>query len=131
MQAAIFEGPGKLTIKDNHPKPSITKPDQALIRVTGVGICGTDLHILQEPPVHPARTGIVLGHEFTGVIEELGDDVQGFDVGESVLIDPASRLRLLRGVSPGSAGSMHHALFHKRRAGTSRYRRYFLRWGHG
>jgi threonine dehydrogenase-like Zn-dependent dehydrogenase len=30
----------------------------------------------------------VLGHEFTGVIEELGDDVQGFDVGESVLIDP-------------------------------------------
>jgi threonine dehydrogenase-like Zn-dependent dehydrogenase len=41
MQAAIFEGPGKLTIKDNHPKPSITKPDQALIRVTGVGICGT------------------------------------------------------------------------------------------
>jgi len=88
MQAAIFEGPGQLTIKENHPKPSIYKPDQALIRVTGVGICGTDLHILQEPPVHPARAGIVLGHEFTGVIEELGDEVRGFDVGESVLIDP-------------------------------------------
>lgn len=88
MQAAIFEGPGNLVLKDDHPKPKITRPEQALIRVTGVGICGTDLHILQVPPAHPARKGIVEGHEFTGVIEALGDDVQGFEVGEAVLIDP-------------------------------------------
>jgi threonine dehydrogenase-like Zn-dependent dehydrogenase len=88
MQAAIFEGPGKLVLKDDHPKPEIGRPDQALIRVTGVGICGTDLHILQVPPAHPARAGIVEGHEFTGVIEALGDDVHGFSVGEKVLIDP-------------------------------------------
>ncbi len=88
MQAAIFEGPGKLVIKDNYPKPAISRPDQALIRVTGVGICGTDLHILQDPPAHPAKPGIVEGHEFTGVIEALGDDIRGYEVGESVLIDP-------------------------------------------
>lgn len=88
MQAAIFEGPGHLVLKDNHPKPSLKRPDQALIRVTGVGICGTDLHILQVPPAHPAKKGIVEGHEFTGVIEELGADVHGFEVGEQVLIDP-------------------------------------------
>jgi len=88
MQAAIFEGPGKLILKDDYPKPRITRPDQALLRVTGVGICGTDLHILQVPPAHPAKKGIVEGHEFTGVIEELGDDVHGFSVGESVLVDP-------------------------------------------
>lgn len=88
MQAAIFEGPGKLTLKDDHPKPRITRPDQALLRVTGVGICGTDLHILQVPPAHPAKKGIVEGHEFTGVIEALGDDVLGFEIGESVLVDP-------------------------------------------
>lgn len=88
MQAAIFEGPGALVLKDDHPKPKITRPDQALIRVTGVGICGTDLHILDVPPLHPARRGIVEGHEFTGVIEELGEQVLGFETGESVLIDP-------------------------------------------
>lgn len=88
MQAAIFEGPGALILKDDHPKPVLTRDDQALIRVTGVGICGTDLHILQVPPAHPARAGIVEGHEFTGVIEELGSDVYGYQVGEAVLIDP-------------------------------------------
>lgn len=88
MQAAIFEGPGKLTLKNDHPVPTLSRPDQALIRVTGVGICGTDLHILQVPPAHPAKRGIVEGHEFTGVIEALGDDVRGFAVGEKVLIDP-------------------------------------------
>lgn len=88
MQAAIFEGPGNLVLKKDHPKPEVTRPDQALIRVTGVGICGTDLHMLQVPPAHPAKRGIVEGHEFTGVIAALGDDVQGFEVGEAVLIDP-------------------------------------------
>ncbi len=88
MQAAIFEGPGKLVIKDDYPKPRITNSDEALIRVTGVGICGTDLHMLQVPPAHPARPGIVEGHEFTGVIEDIGGDVSGFEIGEPVLIDP-------------------------------------------
>jgi threonine dehydrogenase-like Zn-dependent dehydrogenase len=88
MQAAIFEGPGALVLKDDHPRPRITRPDQALIQVTGVGICGTDLHMLQVPPAHPARRGIVEGHEFTGIVAELGDAVEGFSVGEAVLIDP-------------------------------------------
>jgi threonine dehydrogenase-like Zn-dependent dehydrogenase len=88
MQAAIFKGEGRLELTDRHAKPEITSSDQVLIRVTGVGICGTDLHILQVPPAHPARTGIVQGHEFTGVIEALGRDLPGFSVGDSVLIDP-------------------------------------------
>ncbi len=88
MQAAIFKGAGNLVLTDNHPKPEVTAADQVLIRVTGVGICGTDLHILQVPPAHPARIGIVEGHEFTGVVEALGGGVSDFKVGESVLIDP-------------------------------------------
>lgn len=87
MQAAVFEGPGKLVLTER-PKPAVKNGKDALIRVTGVGICGTDLHILQVPPAHPAKPGIIQGHEFTGIIEELGDEVEGFEVGESVLIDP-------------------------------------------
>lgn len=87
MKAAVFEGPGKLTLTER-PKPQLTRDDQALVKVEGVGICGTDLHILQVPPAHPAKAGIIEGHEFTGRIEELGSAVTGFEVGETVLIDP-------------------------------------------
>ncbi|ADK82544.1 zinc-dependent alcohol dehydrogenase [Sediminispirochaeta smaragdinae] len=87
MKAAVFEGNGKLTIKDVS-EPKLTKATDALIRVKGVGICGTDLHILQVPPAHPAKLNNILGHEFTGEIVELGSEVQGFSVGERVLIDP-------------------------------------------
>ncbi|MFP4485217.1 MAG: zinc-dependent alcohol dehydrogenase [Spirochaetaceae bacterium] len=87
MKAAVFEGPGKLTLTDR-PKPSLTRADQVMLKVEGVGICGTDLHILQVPPAHPAKAGIIEGHEFTGRIEEVGTGVTGFEVGETVLVDP-------------------------------------------
>ncbi len=87
MKAAVFEAVGKLVIKDVE-KPVLTRSTDALIKVKGVGICGTDLHILQDPPAHPAKMGNILGHEFTGEIVELGEDVYGYSVGERVLIDP-------------------------------------------
>lgn len=87
MKAAVFESIGNLVIKDV-TKPKLERSTDALIKVLGVGICGTDLHILQNPPAHPAKLGNILGHEFTGEIVELGADVKGFSVGERVLIDP-------------------------------------------
>ena len=44
MLAAVFEGNGRLVLKDR-PKPELKNDTDALIKVTGVGICGTDLHI--------------------------------------------------------------------------------------
>lgn len=87
MKAAVFEDIGKLVIKEVE-KPVLKRSTDALIRVKGVGVCGTDLHILQVPPAHPAKMGNILGHEFTGEIVQLGEEVQGFSVGEQVLIDP-------------------------------------------
>ena len=87
MLAAVFEGEGKLVLKER-PLPKITKTTDVLIKVTGVGICGTDLHILQIPAAHPAKKGIVQGHEFTGIVAETGSDVHGFTAGDHVLIDP-------------------------------------------
>lgn len=87
MLAAVFEGNGQLVLKDR-PKPVLKNDTDALIKVTGVGICGTDLHILQVPPAHPAKLGVVLGHEFTGEIVEVGNQITDFTPGESVLIDP-------------------------------------------
>jgi len=87
MLAAVFEGNGQLVLKER-PKPFLEKDSDALIKVTGVGICGTDLHILQVPPAHPAKLEITLGHEFTGEIVEVGSQVPDFSPGETVLIDP-------------------------------------------
>jgi threonine dehydrogenase-like Zn-dependent dehydrogenase len=87
MLAAVFEGDGQLVLREQ-TMPVLRNDTDALIRVTGVGICGTDLHILQVPPAHPAKMGITLGHEFTGEIVEVGSQVPDFSPGETVLIDP-------------------------------------------
>jgi threonine dehydrogenase-like Zn-dependent dehydrogenase len=87
MLAAVFEGDGRLELKDR-PRPSIERETDVLIQVTGVGICGTDLHILEVPPSHPSARGAILGHEFVGEIAEVGRKVSKFQPGETVLIDP-------------------------------------------
>jgi len=85
--AAVFEGNGKLVLKER-PLPRIVKPTDVLLEVQGVGICGTDLHILQVPPAHPATVGATLGHEFTGVVVEAGPAVTEVRPGDRVLVDP-------------------------------------------
>jgi len=87
MRAAVFEGNGRLVLTER-PEPKIAKATDVLLRVRGVGICGTDLHILQVPPAHPARLGIVQGHEFTGEVAEVGSGVSEFSPGDQVLVDP-------------------------------------------
>jgi (R,R)-butanediol dehydrogenase/meso-butanediol dehydrogenase/diacetyl reductase len=58
---------------------------QVRIRVRFCGICGSDLHMRRSPTVPP---GVVMGHEFTGVIEELGAEVSGYRVGDRVAANP-------------------------------------------
>ncbi len=87
MLAAVFEGEGKLVLKDV-PEPKITKPDEVLIEVEMAGICGTDVHILSVPPGHPATPGVILGHEYVGTVIEKGSEVTNVEVGDRVVIDP-------------------------------------------
>jgi len=85
--AAVFEGDGKLELKER-PEPKLTKENDVLLKVQGVGICGTDLHILQVPPAHPATVGAILGHEFTAEVVAVGSAVPDFRAGDRVLVDP-------------------------------------------
>ena len=87
MIAAVFEGNGKLVLRDR-PTPKLMRDTDVLVKVTGVGICGTDLHILQVPPAHPATVGATLGHEFTGEVAEVGSAVTEVRPGDHVLVDP-------------------------------------------
>ncbi len=85
--AAVFEREGRLVLKDR-PRPQLKNESDVLLKVTGVGICGTDLHILQVPPAHPAKKDIILGHEFTGEVDEAGARVSELKPGDRVLVDP-------------------------------------------
>lgn len=87
MLAGVFEGEGKLNIKEVS-EPKITKPDDVLLRVEFAGICGTDVHILEVPPGHPATRGAILGHEYVGIVVDKGTDVKTVDVGDRVVVDP-------------------------------------------
>ncbi|MCR4401597.1 MAG: zinc-dependent alcohol dehydrogenase family protein [Firmicutes bacterium] len=87
MLAAVFEGDGKLAVREV-PVPTIRKDDEVLLRVDAASICGTDVHILEVPPGHPATPGSILGHEYVGTVLEVGTGVAGLREGDRVVVDP-------------------------------------------
>ena len=82
MKALTFQSEGEVKITDV-PKPSIKGSGDALVKVTLGAVCGSDLHILHGHI--PINQGAVLGHEFVGVIEEVGDEVKRFKPGDRVV----------------------------------------------
>ena len=86
MKAAILYG--DRDIRPGHsPEPHIG-PDDVLVACRYAGICGTDLHIYRGEFKDRVKYPATLGHEFGGVIEKVGDQVQGFKIGDRVVVDP-------------------------------------------
>src|SRR5207247_11482810 len=88
MVAAVFEGEGRLILKEMDV-PQVRAPDDVLLAVRAVGICGTDVHILSVPPGHPASPGVILGHEYTAEILQTGERVNHVGPADRVVIDPS------------------------------------------
>ncbi|MCE3035947.1 MULTISPECIES: zinc-dependent alcohol dehydrogenase family protein [Streptomyces] len=84
MKGYVFHGPGEASWEDV-PDPGIKEPTDAIVKVSAVTICGTDLHILKGD-VPEVRPGTVLGHEAVGEIVETGGDVRTVRPGERVLL---------------------------------------------
>jgi alcohol dehydrogenase len=84
MKALVYHGPGQRAWEEV-PKPELKDPTDAIVRVTAVTICGTDLHILKGD-VPEVEQGRILGHEAVGVVEEVGPSVTGLKPGDRVLI---------------------------------------------
>ena len=87
MLAGSFGGVGILEIKER-PVPKVTQDDWVLIKNEGCGLCGSDLHILADPPGFEATLGVVLGHEFLGEVIEVGSAVTETKVGDRVAVNP-------------------------------------------
>src|SRR4051812_16403171 len=85
MLAMNFRGPFRIRADRNKPEPKIEHPNDAIVRVTRSLICGSDLH-LYHGLVPDTRVGMTFGHEFTGIVEEIGPGVQKLKVGDHVLV---------------------------------------------
>src|ERR1700694_164830 len=83
MRALTFVEIGRVEMADV-PRPTVEEPGDALVKITTTAICGSDLHVLNGriPGMVP---GSILGHEFTGVVEEVSPEVKRFKVGDRVL----------------------------------------------
>ena len=117
MRAVVYRGPNDIRLEEV-PEPVIQDPEDAIVRVTTASICGSDLHIVHGlvPDIEP---GFIVGHEFTGVVDEVGSAVTRFKPGTGCVgaggrvVRPVPRLQewpgqRLRDVAPSSG---HGPLF--------------------
>lgn len=79
-------GPGHMEIRETD-KPEIA-PAEVLIQIKATGICGSDLHIHNWDTNVPMNPPMIIGHEFSGVIVELGREVKGWKIGDRVTGEP-------------------------------------------
>jgi S-(hydroxymethyl)glutathione dehydrogenase / alcohol dehydrogenase len=84
VRAMVYRGPYRLRV-ENKPEPRIEHPNDAIVRVTRAAICGSDLH-LYHGMMPDTRVGHTFGHEFVGIVEEVGSSVQNLQVGQRVMV---------------------------------------------
>jgi len=83
MKAAVFHKMGDISV-DNVPDPRIEHPEDIILKVTTTAICGSDLHIYDG--FVPQLRDEVLGHEFMGIVEEIGSQVTRVKKGDRVVV---------------------------------------------
>jgi threonine dehydrogenase-like Zn-dependent dehydrogenase len=104
MKANVFHGKNKIRIEEvDKPRAAA---GEAVIRVTLTTICGTDLHIVRGE--YPVAEGLVIGHEPVGVIDELGEGVTGYSIGDRVLVGAITPCGQCRACLSGHAAQCGH-----------------------
>src|ERR1700710_646807 len=83
MKAAVFHKPGEITY-DTVEDPRIELATDVILKVTSTAICGSDLHILSGTV--PQKEQMVMGHEFMGIVEEVGAEVKRLKKGDRVVV---------------------------------------------
>jgi len=76
-------GVGRMAV-EQRPTPT-SRPGRVIVEVSHCGVCGTDLHMVMEGWGQPGRVG---GHEYSGVVVEVGDDVVGWTLGDRIVCGP-------------------------------------------
>ncbi len=93
MQAVVKYGrqDGNVRVEDI-PEPKDITPDQVLLEVKAVGVCGSDIHMWHDNQSWQIKLPVVLGHEFCGYVARVGERVTGFRVGDRVACETAAEV---------------------------------------
>ncbi len=84
MKALVFKDVGRLVMEER-PIPHVKDPDDVLLKIRAVGICGSDVKIVEGK--HHFKPDTVLGHEFCGEVVEVGSHVHHVKIGDRVAVD--------------------------------------------
>ncbi len=84
MHAMVYRGPYKVAVQEK-AVPGIEHPNDAIVRVGLAAICGSDLH-LYHGMMPDTRAGMTFGHEFIGVVDQVGPSVQSLKPGDRVMV---------------------------------------------
>ena len=84
MRAMVYRGPYKIRVEERDI-PAIEHPNDAIVKVELAAICGSDLH-LYHGMIPDTRVGTTFGHEFIGVVHEVGSSVQNLAPGDRVMV---------------------------------------------
>ena len=89
MKAAVLHAIGDVRVEEVD-QPSITAPDQALVKIRAVGVCGSDVHFYERGRIGPyvVKDPVILGHESAGEVVEVGRAVTNLRPGDKVAIEP-------------------------------------------
>ena len=124
MRASVLYDVGRMEVRDV-PRPRVG-PHDVLVRVSAVGLCGTDLHIFSGEanyntdargfPIPLAEEPQILGHEITGVVEETGAEVRDLAEGDRVVVDQGINCVSARRAPPCeycATGDSHQCEFYR------------------
>ncbi|KAF1958319.1 GroES-like protein [Byssothecium circinans] len=82
MKAVVFKGPHKVAIEER-PIPKIQDQTDIIVKVDKTALCGSELHVFRGH--QPSGTDFIMGHEFTGHVEEVGSEVKSFQKGDRIV----------------------------------------------
>jgi L-iditol 2-dehydrogenase len=86
MRAVVYEGPQRVALKDV-PRPALTD-DTIILKVSRCAICGTDIKAITHG-IASIKPPVILGHEISGTVDEVGRRVEGFRAGDRVSLAPS------------------------------------------
>ena len=92
MRVSVLRGAGDLVVEDR-PAP-VPGPHDVLVQVASVGVCGSDVHYFEHGRIgsHVVEAPLVLGHEASGVVVDVGASVTRLAVGQRVSVEPGVRV---------------------------------------
>ena len=89
-EAVVNFGPKKFSVELRKIPLATIRDDEVLLEVQAVGVCGSDLHMWTGQQSWQMKYPVVLGHEFCGIIREVGSRVKGWQEGDRVVSETAA-----------------------------------------